>query len=73
MSVSGPSGPLVYNSALVVCTQVIVLPVLLCGALAHRPEKWPDSMGQTRLINYRLIEECEGLFLPYCKLYIKCI
>ena len=55
-----------------------MLPVLLCGALAHWPEKWPDSMGQAKVINYRLIEECsqtfnEGLFLPYCKLYIKCI
>ena len=37
-----------------------MLPVLLGGA--HRPEKWPDSMGQAKVIKCRLIEERSETF-----------
>ena len=55
------------------CKQVVVLPVLSC-----RPENGQTSMNKQKYINYRLIEEHsqtfnEGLFLPYCKFYNKCI
>ena len=40
--------------------------------------KWPDPQWRLKVINYRLIEGIshtlnEWLFLPYCKLYNKCI
>ena len=61
----------IYNFAYVVCKQMEVIPVFLCWA------HWLEN-SQAKVINYKLIEDQsqtfnKGLFLPYCKLYNKCI
>ena len=68
---------MIYNFACVVCKQMVRLPGFLVY-LELIDLKIAEPHEQAELINDRLIEEHsqtfdEGLFLPYCKLYNKCI